>query len=95
MKFNIGDRVICIEPTISLCGFNVIRGHEYVIEDVSHCRCGPNYKLVGVELSNGTTQCFDCLTTISHYDWYLRESRFVHVDSYNNRPLKKLKKLVI
>ena len=87
-KFNVGDRVICGEPTTNMDGQVVEKGREYTIQGVSHCKCEPCYD-IGIPKMGISTRCYRCGVTVSTDTWFLRESRFrKHLQP--NRILKRV-----
>lgn len=74
-KFNIGDRVICLEPATSWDGHVLEKGKEYIIQGVSYCECEPCYD-IGMPKMGRATNCYNCGVDVSTNGWFLRESRF-------------------
>lgn len=86
MKFEIGDRVRCVDATIEPpIKINTLKNNqEYIVQDISYCRCGEVMLNVGAVAQdpNGFFICNSCytpLTEVGEVFEYFRASRFVKV----------------
>ncbi len=76
MGVKVGDNVICVKPSISKDGQELIYGKTYMVRRITHCECGPIYD-VGFKPIGRHTTCQNCGDVVSSVKWVVGGSRFV------------------
>ena len=82
MEFNTGDKVIALMDHHGGSGFDIIKGKEYTVKNVTTCECGLKCIDVGIGFNfSNFTECSCGRSIIGPGIWWINAARFTKNDN--------------